>query len=638
MAIVEMKHVDILALEKDRPALLRAIQKLGCIQVLPSETADAAFNSQPANAELSLAEDTITRVIWAIGKLGRFDTAKKPLFSDKPTIDEGQAHAVAQRQPELMQTIERLEALERETGELRGQIARVDVAREQLLPWQGFTLPLGEVQSTRNTVAMLGSLQKSASDRWLAEGSLSDLCWMEQVSVQRDQAYVCVLMHRACREEVFQKLKEAGFVQIQLPNMSGTVEAQLRHQDDEKQAAERRLQEIAVETASLAAQIDDLKQLHDILDSDRARLMAAKNISVSERTFYLQGWVPASVTEKLEAKLRKVSPTVAMEFYDQLEGEEPPVLLHNRPAVSPFETVVSSFSLPAPLSVDPTAVMMPFFINFMGMMVSDAGYGLMMAIIAPILIKLLKPAQGMRRMLWIITGGGIMTVFWGAMYNTWFGYAPFPSLLDPMNNALPVMAICIGLGSLHLFAGLGMAAYLNIKRGKVFDAIADQLSWFLLVVGLVLLAFAPTIGQWMALVGAALILVFAGRSKSNNPIKRVISGLGALYGITGWVSDLLSYIRLFGMGLATGVIGMVINILVGMVSGFGPIGVIMGALVFVGGHMFNAGINIFGAYVHSCRLQYIEFFGKFYEDGGKPFLPLGDRGRYVYIRDVEPQA
>ena len=250
------------------------------------------------------------------------------------------------------------------------------------------------------------------------------------------------------------------------------------------------------EPPRLPSTLRRLKQLYDILDSKLARLSAMQQLSRSERTFFMQGWVPAPMIPAVEEKLHSVSATVALRFYDAQEGEEPPVLLHNRPRVTPFETVVSSFSLPSPDGVDPSAVMMPFFINFMGMMVSDAGYGLMMAILAPVLIKLLKPAKNTRKLLWIIFGGGVMTVFWGAMYNSWFGYAPFPSLLDPMNNALPVMGLCIGLGALHLFAGLGMAAYLNIRRGQYLDMIFDQLSWFMLVVGLILMLFGFAVGKW----------------------------------------------------------------------------------------------------------------------------------------------
>jgi V/A-type H+-transporting ATPase subunit I len=181
-----------------------------------------------------------------------------------------------------------------------------------------------------------------------------------------------------------------------------------------------------------------------------------------------------------------------------------------------------------------------------------------------------------------------------------------------------------------------MGFYLNVRRGSLKDALFSQGSWFAVILGLGLLILpaTATVGKFLAALGAITILLTAGRGKSKNPLKRLLSGLGALYGVTGWISDLLSYMRLFGMGLATGVIGMVINQLVGMVFKAGPIGMILGAGLFVGGHAFNAGINILGAYVHSCRLQYIEFFGKFYEEGGKPFSPLGETTRYVRISDA----
>ncbi|MBE0601722.1 MAG: V-type ATP synthase subunit I, partial [Firmicutes bacterium] len=311
-------------------------------------------------------------------------------------------------------------------------------------------------------------------------------------------------------------------------------------------------------------------------------------------------------------------------------------MLNNPKPTAPFESIVSGFALPKFGSFDPTTIMMPFFVNFMGMMISDAGYGLMMALIIPILIFARKPAPGTKKMLWILMAAGVASLFWGAMYNSWFGFNPFPSVFDPVKNAMPVMIVCIALGAVHLFAGLFVAAYVNIRDKKYMDAVYDQLSWALIMVGIgLLLVLGTPVGQWMALAGAALVIYSAGRHKSKNPFKRLISGLGAMYGITGWISDLLSYMRLFGMGLATGVIGMVINILIGMVMQSGIFGIIIGSALFVGGHLFNAAINTLGAYVHSCRLQYIEFFSKFYEDGGKPFMPLAETSRYVYVRDAQ---
>ena len=637
MAIVDMKRVELLGVERDKRALLKAIQKLGCFQITPADTEHAAFSKPRPTEELARLDETITRVGWAIGRLNKYDKVKKLPLADKPSVTEAEAQATLDAQPELMRTVEALEALEREAGELRGQTARNQATEEQLAPWRGLTLPVSDVHSTRNTVAMLGTVSKSALDALNEQGALPPLCCVETISTQRDQAYIYAVAHQSCADEASRLLKEAGYAPVTL-SLTGTVADKLDEMRAENEHISARQAVILTETAAHVDVIGRLRTLFDVLSSEKQRLLAAQNFGESERTFFLEGWVPAPMIEQVTERLTAVSPSVCLDFRTPDEDDEPPVLLHNSSFVSPYENIVTGFALPKPGGFDPTAVMMPFFVNFMGMMVSDAGYGLMMAILCPLLIKLLKPAKNTRRMMWMLCAGGVATVFWGAMYNTWFGFAPLPSLFDPMNNALPVMGLCIALGAVHLFTGLGVAAYINIRDGKPLDAVCDQLSWFLLIVGLALLLFAPSVGKVLAIIGAGIILVSAGRAKSKNPFKRLISGLGALYGITSWVSDLLSYMRLFGMGLATGVIGMVINQLVGMVVAGGPIGMVLGAVVFVFAHLFNAGINILGAYVHSCRLQYIEFFGKFYEDGGKPFVPLVENNRYVYVTEAAQRS
>ncbi|MEG2702478.1 MAG: V-type ATP synthase subunit I, partial [Clostridia bacterium] len=498
-------------------------------------------------------------------------------------------------------------------------------------------IPVEEFHSTRNTVATLATAQKTAFQALLESGELSPLCCVEVISTVREAVYLTVVAHRGAAEETLRKLKEVGYTPLTL-SVVGTVSAKLAQLEQELAQIDLRQAAIVKETAAYVGDLKDLKELYDCLASERERWSASQALLGSQSTFYLRGWVPALMTERVEKRIHKVSSAACMAFEDPDDGEEPPVLLHNNAVVSPFESVVSGFSLPTYGGLDPTAVMMPFFINFMGMMISDAGYGIVMALLIPILIKVLKPSPGAKRLMWILAGGGVMTILWGALYNTWFGFSPWPSVFDPINQAMPVMAICVVMGAIHLFTGLGVAAYMNVKRGKPGAAIADQLSWFLLVVGLVLMLVLPSVGQWMALAGAGIILVTAGREKSKNPFKRLISGLGALYGMTSWVSDLLSYMRLFGMGLATGVIGMVINQLVGMVFSAGIIGQVLGVALFCGGHLFNAGINILGAYVHSCRLQYIEFFGKFYEDGGKPFQPLSTTNKYCYIQEAPERS
>lgn len=638
MAIVEMKRINLLGLKADEQAILATLQKLACVQVTPLTQEEETFTQHSKLIDLSALDENILRLSWAIGRLAKFDKTKTPLLGGKPNVSAEEVSEVLAEKADLIKIVEALEALERESGEIRGKTTRIQAMLEQLEPWKELTLPIHEIQSTRNTIAMLGTMQKMGLEEMQADDSLPSLCLIQVVSTARDLAYVYIVMHRSVQQEVLDNLRKANFTQVNMQNISHTVAQKMQQQQQRLAVFSTRQEEIVQETAAYANVLPKFKILFDALNSKREQVLFSQGFLSSARTFFLHGWVPASMEEKVESSLKKIAPSVSVEYLVPAEEDEPPVLLHNNTVVSPFETIVSGFSLPNYKALDPTAIMMPFFVNFMGMMVSDAGYGLLMAILIPLMIKFLKPSPGAKNLMKILAWGGVATVVWGALFNTWFGFGPLPSIFDPVNNPMPVMAVCIALGALHLFVGLGVGAYMNIKRGDPLAAIADQVSWFLLIVGLALMLVIPTVGQWVALTGVVIILCTSGREKSNNPFKRLISGLGALYGATGWISDLLSYMRLFGMGLATGVIGMVFNKLVGMVFSAGPIGWILGIVLFVFCHLFNAGINILGAYVHSCRLQYIEFFGKFYDDGGKPFVPLRETNRYVYIQDTVKES
>ncbi len=635
MAIVEMKRLTLLALLKDKEKLLHAIQRMGCIQItdIPEEGLKPFLSKAGGVVK---AEEEVSRLRWAIDKLSRYDKAKPPLFGSRPEVFREQAEEVLSNKAHHLKTVSNAEECEQRAGELKGQEARLRAAMEQLAPWANLDIPVSALRNTRDTMQQAGTMPRQAFDtiavKWADQPVI-----LAEVGALQDTVYVYAMAHQSVGEAFQADLKEAGFLPAVFGDILGTPRQQLDEWEKELAGVADRHRQLDAEFIGLSKELPGLKILHDVLLAQQDRLRAAGHFAATDTTFFLRGWVPAAMVEKVKEGLVKVSPTVCVEAETPEEGDDPPVLMHNNRVVAPFETVVSGFSLPSPHSIDPTVIMAPFFATFFGMMVSDAGYGLLMALAIPLIIKLAKPSTGAKKLMWILAIGGVSTLFWGFMYNTWFGFAPLPVYFDPMNNALPVMGLCIAIGAVHLFTGLFLGASLNFRRGKPLDALYDQFSWFMLLVGLALMVLPATaqIGKYLAIAGAGIVLLTAGRNKSKNPFKRILSGLGALYGITSWVSDLLSYMRLFGMGLATGVIGMVINQLVGLVFSGGIIGKVIGAALFVGGHLFNAGINILGAYVHSCRLQYIEFFGKFYEEGGKPFKPLEENTRYVHISDAK---
>lgn len=631
MPLVDMKHIDVLVMKRDQARLMQMVQRAGCVQFTPVNIEESQYLSQ-FSFEDPRNDETLNRIKWAISRLLNYDPVKQSMF--RPLPQAGRAELEDGDIESAVKIVEQVELLERQNGELRGTQTRLTQAVDQLKPWLGLDVPADQLIATATTRLWTGNapgrgLAKLAED-WQSRPAIINI-----LGTERDTAFFIAVVHQSAAEEFLSDLRRIGFQHAAPNSGKETPQAQLDQIQHELLALQDESSSIQQRLSELGVHLPELRLAFESLSAKKARMEAMDTMAHTDTVSLMSGWVPKPVAQTLaDAITHEFSGAQAI-IRDSDEGEEPPVLLQNNAIVRPYEAVVSGFALPANGALDPTAVMMPFFACFFGMMVSDAGYGLMMAILIPVMVKIMQPSEGARKIFWILCGGGIATFFWGVLFNTWFGFAPFPSVFDPVNNSLPVMALCIGVGALHLFTGLVTGAVQNIRRGDPLSAVYDQLSWALLVVGLglLLLPQAAGIGKWLAIAGAGIILLTAGRKKTKNPFKRLISGLGALYGVTGWISDLLSYMRLFGMGLATGVIGMVINQLVGMIMGGGIIGIVLGAVIFVAAHLFNAAINILGAYVHACRLQYIEFFGKFYEEGGKPFKPLRFAPRYVRLHE-----
>ncbi len=633
MAIVEMKRVRLLAMASDRDKLLRILQKAGCVQVAEVQQ-DGMDAYLPKDRDaLSSADEKLTRIRWAIGQLARFQPKVGMLQSmSMPEISEREADEIAANEGALMAVVEAVEALERRSGELRGAQARIHAEMEQLEPWRGLDIPVERIADTRDTAQFVGSVDKRRMDA--LQSALADLpVRVETVGEVQEAAYIWVVAHKSARDAVVAALKSVDFSNAQFGGITGTPAQRLALLDKQLAQMAQDRTRLTEELAALGTETPRLKVIFELVSEEKERQTAAARVARTASAFLLEGWTPASACTKLEKKIRAAAPTCEIEFREPTDEEQPPTLLRNHRIVAPFESVVANYAMPDPRGLDPTFIMAPFFACFFGMMVSDAGYGLVMAVLIPLIIHFVKPKTGMKKMMWILAIGGLSTLFWGAMFDTWFGMSIMPMLINTLEQPLEMMGLCLGLGVVHLFAALGVAAYMNIKRGKPLDALFDQFFWFALVAGLpmMILPVTATIGKVLALVGVVGILLTAGRSKPTI-LKKLTGGLGALYGITSWLSDILSYMRLFGMGLATGVIGMVINMLAGMILSKGIIGIILGVGVLIVGHLFNAAVNILGAYVHACRLQYIEFFGKFYEEGGIPFAPLAANPRYIAIR------
>ncbi|NMD38019.1 MAG: V-type ATP synthase subunit I [Christensenellaceae bacterium] len=631
MAIVKMKRFYLLAMQADKEKLLKTLQQLGSVQIT-----DAVEEAKELMVETGSPQNTdLDRLRWAINYIGKYSDEKKPLFATDVYISRTESEEALSNASQMFDIVKQAEELEREFGKLNSQKLKLNSDKDELKPWLAMDIPLNSIKNTNDTVQFLGYIQNASLDKLKESEALADsLVYTKNISVISGTSYMLVVVHKDDYNKINKLFKDYGFTNVNFANIDTNAQTAIEDIDNSLAEADKAEKDIINKLTELSKNIHNMQILYDVLKLDDDRYRAVEKFVNTSSTFYAKGWIPEKSVATMEEELKKVSSAVSIEVMEPEEGDVPPVLLHNNKFVTPFESVVTGFSLPSPDSIDPSAVMAPFFANFFGMMLSDAGYALIMLIAIPIILKKYKPKLVTRNMLKLMIFGAIATVIWGALYNTWFGFGLFPqfALFDAVNKPMPVMLACVAIGAVHLFTGLIVAAYMNIKNGDVLAAVYDQLSWALLLIGLGLMVVPnlSNIGQILALVGAALIVLFAGREKKNF-FGRILSGFGALYGMSSWISDLLSYMRLFGMGLATGVIGMVINKLIGTVFEAGIIGVVIGSVLFIFAHIFNLGINALGAYVHSCRLQYIEFFSKFFVDGGKEFKPLSENTRYIKI-------
>lgn len=615
--LVPMQKLTLYALKADRDALLLALQKDGSVMLEPEAGSKALPGAEAVSAQL----DKTGAVLQFLVQNG----AKNPLFPQKEQVpyqdflkETGEGKRLTEQ---LDTTASKIASLESEAAALRTQA-------ESLQPWLQLDIPLEQLSFTETTHCHVGFLPEKELSAF-QEGMAKLLADWKTYGDGQDGRALVVLAYNRDEEAVKHLLKEHDFSEAVLPKRSGTaaqVQQELLQEAKEREDKIARLQQ---ETKDILPRKQQVELYYDQLSTTHERLQNGGVETVS--AFKVQGWVRKDRTRRVEKVIQSVTDAYQLTFADPAEGEIPPTVLENGKLVEPYESVVELYSLPKAGSIDPDLIMAPFHFIFFGMMLSDAGYGLVLTVMLYFALKKFKPTGFARQLALVIFFGSISTVLWGAMFGGWFGLEWKPLLFVPMKEPLKMLALCFGLGAIHLVAGMLVKVYMLLRDGDVMGAVCDQISWLIMFLGFFLMALVPgPIGKYLAWLGAGIIILFGGREKKGI-VSRLLGGLLTLYNISGYLSDLLSYSRIFALGLATGVIAMVINTVAQMLWSAGPVGIVAAILVLLAGHYFNIIINVLGAFVHSSRLQYIEFFGKFYEAGGRAFLPLALRTKFTDI-------
>lgn len=650
-----MKKLAVIGLDTVKEDLISELMDAGALQLTDQAqrlTEDDGWKELGVRdgdeSAVAKLDQEINRVSAALETLERYSTAKKPLFATRRAVKKAEFAATLSGREQIGKDIDQVMELSEELHGLRDSINKRQAELSSLNPWIEYDIPL-EVKETGRTVIDLGVVPSAADMDSLMQkiSEERDAVDVREIGRDRDLIYLVSIALKEEQEEVLNVLKQFGYTPVTFSEMTGLAAENRERITREISEAEESCRQVEGKIAELDPLKFGIQCVHDQLVIDRDREKAKSNLLRTDRTFSLEGWIPEGAVQTVSGILDKFE--CFYDYRDPQEEEDVPVLVQNSSIVQPFEAITEMYSLPDYRGFDPTKLFSFFYAMFFGIMLSDAGYGIVIAIACFIVLKKFA-LEGMTfKMIKMFFYCGLSTVFWGALFGGWFGdffqvaakvmfnkeIVIEPLWFNPVNDPTRLLIWSLVFGVIHLFLGMGINAYMLIKRGRWLDAVFDIFSWYLVILGAAMWLAGGSIsqalvkpGMIMAIVGAAILLLTGGRDKKG--LGKIIGGFGALYNITSYISDILSYSRLLALGLATGVIATVVNTM-GSLAGSGIIGSIILLVVFVFGHTFNLAINALGAFVHSSRLQYIEFFGKFYEDGGEAFEPFRKNTKYVKL-------
>lgn len=643
MAILKMKKLRICGVSEEQTQLIRQLQLLGSVEIgAPCALTDTqgvqvfcAGDGKSADALLR----TSARLTSALETLKHYETKKGGLFAARPekTIGElfsDEAYAAA------LDTAQAVLDAQDARSRLAAEKSRLTAVRESFVPWQQLPLPL-ETLGTQHTRILLGTVPAQTDLEALRARvfEAADEVQLEQISADQQSLYLLVFVHKCAAEAVGAALREAGFALTTFDGVQGTAAENIRRTDEAIAACEQQDAEKLAELTALAAQKPALQLAFDRCTQEIAKAQAADRLVHSEKTFCLGGWVPCEDVGKLEALLSGFC--CAWELTDPAPEEYPdvPVKLKNNKLTWPLNMVTEMYSLPAYDGVDPNPLMAPFFILFYGIMMADMGYGLLMILASIIITKKSRPKGTSGQMFGLMFSCGISTFLMGALTGGFFGdflpqlvgiidpdttFKALPSLFTPLDDTITILIGAMALGFVQIVTGMAISFVEKIKKGQIMDAIWEELTWWIVFAGIACMALGVT--NIVLYVGLAMVVVGSGWSAKG--FGKVTAIFGSVYNhVTGYFGDILSYSRLMTLMLAGSVIASVFNTL-GAIPGNVVIFLIISAL----GNGLNFALNLLSCYVHDLRLQCLEYFGKFYQDGGKPFEPLAINTKYVDIQ------
>lgn len=662
MAVCKVKKVNIFTHLELKDKIVEELQKTGCIQIIDV----TSKLKMPGLLDFNAINNTdsisaLPEVKYCIDFLSNFK--EKPKKSDKSLTASDNVYDYKKLpslffQYDYKKIYENCKELDEDLKNLKNRENHIKNIQEQLEEWKELDIKIEDLEGTKNTKIIVGNLPSkdfvSCLEKIKKIGKEIEII---KIAEDKKQCKILILSISEYYSSIKKILSKYNIDYFKVPlefsetplNILGDISKELKNIEEKRKTIYDISKKFYRENLSLYLAFDYLSILKSKNDIERY-------IKQTKKVIIIEGWILKKNQNELKNILYKKYKELEIVFSDPKESDDIPVALKNNEFVEPFESVTELYGIPKYKEFDPTPLFAPFYFIFFGMCLSDAGYGLIIAALSYWALKKYKFEGMVKKFFGLFFLGGLSTFIMGAVMGSWMGdtlnYLPENmlfiraflidkiSLLDPIKNPMPLLLISLSLGVIQIYTGFIIKFISNIKEGKIKTGLMDQGSWLLLISGLLLYIIANTIDSLAAYESITIYIIWAGllsvvitQGRSNkNIILKAAGGILSLYNLIGYFSDILSYSRLFALGLSTAVLAVVVNTFVMLFKDIPIIGIVVAALIFIIGHLFNMLIAGMGAFIHSTRLQYVEFFTKFYEGGGTPFKPFRVITKYIKVQ------
>lgn len=641
MAVAKMVRLTAIVEHNNRNKLMKEMQALQKVEVRDLENDNLLNRIDTDRVQLNDAEDHLLDIQAASEHLQRYvpeKSFKEKYMGEIPayTFSELEAKYDEVKTKEIIRSVWQYKQRIEEVQETQ---KRIDQEENFLTKWEKLSVLPEADDQYKHIKLFIGTIPQAANNQFINAIRHNQALVVEEIYQNAEEFGLVVIGQRENSQEIEALLLENRFQPLdyryeELP--AERLRSQRQLSADNRKEAEN----LRNSLAGMENELVQLKIAEEVMFAEFERLKAEQGTLQTSQLFAVEGWTLAEEAEKVTSDIRQeFGDDVFLELHEvkDEEVEDVPVQLKNNGFSEPFEMITTMYATPKYTELDPTPWLSPYYWFFFGMMMADAGYGLFMWIATIIPLKFFNLTPGIKKFLRFGYALSYATVIWGLIYGSFFGASlPF-SLLSPTEDVIEVLALSIGFGFIQIINGLALNTYIQWKTNKL-AAIKDGLAWIIILFGFLLAVIGPllfdiqiltTIGLGMAGFGALLVLGIAIISQDNK-FAGLAVGLYDLYGVSSYLGDLVSYSRLMALGIAGGSIALAFNILIQFLPPVARFTV--GILLFVFLHLFNIGLSLLSAYVHGARLIFVEFFGKFYEGGGKAFAPLKMLEKHIRIK------